>query len=264
MHFTSLVVAAAALLAPVSSHTIGRRAPATGLAPRAELANCNSTQTPVLERAYERAHSLATAASEAALSGDEATFELYFKTKDQEVRKAVSERFAAIAEETKSTTGGKVQQRCSNEGQECAHGMLAYASSDKGQPLIVNCPAFYVIVEQSDGCGGQDHALVIIHELTHLDAVYSPAAEDLAYSHNYIMDLDATQAPRNADTFLHYAQGKQHTTSQYRISTVFDTNNCFTPSAVRLGCKEGDVEPIPEWLEEAARNGETEKPGQQG
>lgn len=208
MHFSSFIVAAAALLAPVSSHTVGRRAPSTGLVPRSELINCNSTQTPILEKAFESAHTLATEASKAALNGDEAMFERYFKTKDQKIRQAVSDRFAAIAEETKSTTGGKVQHSCGVDGQNCAHGAIAFATNNKDQPQVVNCPTFYVVAAETDKCDGTDHALVIIHELTHIGQVYSPAAGDITYSYREIMKLDADQAVKNADTFKYYAQGK--------------------------------------------------------
>jgi deuterolysin len=235
MQLTSVLFAAAALLAPVYSNPIipmGRREagldvelasipntkvsePSTASAANSiihrrgtvDVDTCTKDQNAEVDAAVKRAASLSTAAADAAVNGDARIFEYYFRTTDTATRQEVAARFEAIANETSSVGGGKVTYNCGNglTQSDCGDA-LAYAVPSKN--MVVNCPSWYIIVPETDDCGGKDQGLAMIHELTHLGDVYSPPATDIAYGYDAIVSLSKEDAIVNADTYLYYASGE--------------------------------------------------------
>lgn len=174
-----------------------------------DVDTCTEDQKAEVDAAIKRANSLSKAAADAAVNGDARIFEYYFRTTDTAARKEVAARFEAIANETSSVNGGKVTYNCGNgvSQSDCGgKGVLAYAVSNKN--MVVACPNWYAIVPEIDGCGGKDQGLVMIHELTHLDGVYSPAAKDIAYGFDAIVSLSKEDAILNAETYNFYAAGE--------------------------------------------------------
>ncbi|CRL28356.1 Peptidase M35, deuterolysin [Penicillium camemberti] len=195
MQFTFALFAAAALLTPVYSNEItpmSRRE--TGI----KLESCTTSQQAVVEAAVQRAASLAKAAADAAINGDASIFE-----------------------------DGKVTYNCGNgtTQSDCGgNGVLAYALS--GNNKIVNCPSWYKIVPAIDDCGGTDQGLAMVHELSHMNEVYSPPTQDFAYKYNDLVQLPTEQAVLNADTYNLYA------------------------GAIDLGCQVGESKGVvlPDWM----------------
>ncbi|PLN85520.1 Metalloprotease [Aspergillus taichungensis] len=229
MQFTFALFTAAALLAPVYSHEIThmhRRE--TGL----KLESCTSSQQTIVEAAIQRAASLSKAAADAAVNGDAKIFEEYFRTTDTASRKEVAARFEAIANEASNFGSGTVTYNCGNElsQSDCGgSGVLAYAVS--GNNKVVACPSWYKIVPAIDDCGGTDQGLAMLHELSHIAGVYSPATQDLAYKYNNLVKLPKEQAILNADTYNAYA------------------------GAIDLDCQVGESKGIelPDWMMEEIR-----------
>ncbi|PGH33891.1 hypothetical protein GX50_03291 [[Emmonsia] crescens] len=175
------------------------------LARRADLSNggCDDQQRAVITSAIKNAASIAAVASNAALYGDVRKFEQYFRTTDSTVRQQVSDRFRAIANEACSSIGGIVQYLCYDSMEFCQQSTVAYALS--GSNVVVNCPAYYSVAVMSQGCDAGDQALTVIHELSHLDGVYSPAATDHAYGEDASIALSSDMALMNADNYTYYA-----------------------------------------------------------
>ena len=59
-----------------------------------------------------------------------------------------------------------------------------------------------------DNCGGTDQGLAMVHELSHINDVYSPPTQDFAYKYNDLVELPKEQAVLNADTYNLYAGGE--------------------------------------------------------
>ncbi|OJD13473.1 hypothetical protein AJ78_06084 [Emergomyces pasteurianus Ep9510] len=175
------------------------------LSRRADINNggCNAEQKPVISSALERASSIAAEASKAALDGDVRVFEQFFRTTDSTTRQQVSDRFRAIASEAGNSTGGIVKYQCSDAMDVCKPNVVAYALSASN--VIVNCPTYYTIAATSQQCDVGDQALTAIHELSHIDAVYSPATADHAYGEDASLALSSDMALMNADTYTYYA-----------------------------------------------------------
>ncbi|PGH02241.1 hypothetical protein AJ79_07690 [Helicocarpus griseus UAMH5409] len=204
------------------------------LARRTEIVDsCTPEQKQVVTKALKTAEDLATAASKEALCGDSRKFEQYFRTTGSSVRKDVSERYAAIAKEASSTTSGHTKYHCEDTANACKKGVIAYAVT--GKNIVVNCPSYYDMAEVSDGCGGKDQALTIIHEFTHIDEVYSPATTDYTYGLEASISLDADKAIKNADNYNFYAH------------------------SVRLNCdpEEYNKNRLPEWFKKLFPNAKT-------
>ncbi|EGE77503.1 metalloproteinase, variant 3 [Blastomyces dermatitidis ATCC 18188] len=175
------------------------------LAQRADFnnGNCTDHQKAVIASALKRDSSIAGEASNAALSGDVRVFEQYFRTTDPSIRQQVSDRFHAISNEACSAEGGVVKYQCEDEMDVCRPDTVAYALS--GSNVVVNCPIYYSVTAVSQACDAGDQALTVIHELSHIDAVYYPATTDLAYGEDASMALNADMSIRNADSYTFYA-----------------------------------------------------------
>ncbi|OAX80830.1 hypothetical protein ACJ72_04829 [Emergomyces africanus] len=177
------------------------------LARRADIndGGCDDQQKPVISSALKRASGIAASASNAALNGDVRVFEQFFRTTDTTARQQVSDRFRAIAREAGNSPGGVVKFRCDDTMNVCQQNIVAYALS--GSKVIVNCPTYYTIAATSQQCDVGDQALTAIHELSHIDAVYSPATADHAYGEDASLALSSDMALMNADTYTYYANG---------------------------------------------------------
>ncbi|OJD13555.1 hypothetical protein ACJ73_09190 [Blastomyces percursus] len=165
--------------------------------------NCTDHQKAVIASALKRASSIAGEASNVALSGDVRVFQQYFRTTDPSIRQHVSDRFRAISNEACSAEGGLVKYQCDDGMEVCRPGTVAYALSRSN--VVVNCPIYYSVAAVSQACDAGDQALTVIHELSHIDAVYYPATTDLAYGEGASMALSADMAVRNADSYTFYA-----------------------------------------------------------
>ncbi|EGC49390.1 deuterolysin metalloprotease [Histoplasma capsulatum var. duboisii H88] len=189
-----------------SSNILSARAKHHNLARRADFGNggCNDQQKAVIARALKRASNIATQASSAAQHGDARLFEQYFRTTDRTIRKQVSDRFRAIANEAESSIAGTVKYQCHDAMNVCSRpGAIAYAVS--GSNIVVNCPIFYSAGVSLHECDSGDRALTVIHEFSHIDAVYYPATTDIAYGEDASIALTPDMAFRNADNYIFYA-----------------------------------------------------------
>lgn len=188
-------------IAGVSKGTVNRRG-------AVDDTTCTKDQKAAVDTAVKRASSLSKAAADAAVNGDARLFEYYFRTTDSATRQEVAARFAAIANETSSVDGGKATYNCGNDVKQsdCGKGVLAYAVS--GKNMVVTCPDWYKILPETDDCGGKDKGLTMLHEISHLGAVYNPPTTDMAYGYDSIISLSKEDAIRNADTYNYYAAGE--------------------------------------------------------
>lgn len=168
--------------------------------------SCSPEHKAIVQAALKRAASAASAAAKAARIGDARLFEYLFRTSDKSVRQQVAARFDAIAREAAAGTNGTVNYDCGDHLGACGKGVLAYAM--QAGNMVVNCPSYYKIMAASPNCGGKDQGLVAIHEMSHLKAVFTPAAGDYAYGYNACIALDKEKAIMNADTHLYYAGGE--------------------------------------------------------
>ncbi|KAK2743945.1 hypothetical protein FQN55_006994 [Onygenales sp. PD_40] len=240
MQLTSILLAATTLLAPVYSRVViptdGYRH--LGLERRAGLDSCSGKELAAVEKALATASTLAAEAAKAAVNGDAALFESYFKTADPADRQLVADRYEAIAREAAAGNNGNVTVVCGVEGKQCGKGSIA--SAFQASSTILTCPTYHTVSADTRSCGGKDHALIMIHELSHLSSVFSPGTGDRAYSYNNCMKLNKEKAMTNADTFLYYA------------------------NAIKNNCEIGEgATVIPDWLIKGLEEQKKEKENQQ-
>jgi deuterolysin len=171
--------------------------------------DCTDSQKSDVLNALKSCKSLASAASTAAKSGSASKFQEYFKSNKSTARQTVSERFAAVATECGSSTGGATTQYCSDVFGGCDSVTLAYTVPSRN--LVVNCPLYFshlqVLVKT---CHVQDMAATTIHEFTHAPGVYSPGTKDNGYGYAAATALDSEKAIDNADSYALYANGTLH------------------------------------------------------
>jgi deuterolysin len=166
--------------------------------------DCTDDQRAATLAALDSCSSLASAASEAASSGDADKFEEYFKTTDASTRDTVAARLSAVADECSSSTGGATTSHCTDTQNYCEDNVLAYTLPSEN--FVVNCPLYYSdLPGLTSDCHAQDQATTTLHEFTHAPGVYSPGTEDNGYGYAAATALDSADAVGNADSYALYA-----------------------------------------------------------
>ncbi|KAE8334223.1 neutral protease 2 [Aspergillus arachidicola] len=163
---------------------------------------CSSQTKDILARAISTASRLANKAAETIESGDDLRFKEFFKATDRQQRMIVSDRFRAVAKE--ASGGGLVTYHCSDPYGICGPDSVAYARGYLNE--IITCDRFYsqypLLTRE---CDSVDQATTVLHELTHVPAVYNPATRDLAYGYDAATQLSAREARDNADNYAFYS-----------------------------------------------------------
>ncbi|KAI1075575.1 Deuterolysin metalloprotease family-domain-containing protein [Whalleya microplaca] len=168
--------------------------------------NCNTTQLAASTAALANCEKLATAAAADAADLSSARFVEYFKTNATATRDTVVARLRAVAKECSTTDGGVSNYWCNDRSSICeSEGPLnAYTIWDQAQTIM--CPLFYdTLVPLPKVCHKQDQATTTIHEMTHIEDVYSPHTNDWAYSYNESVALTPERALANADNYSLFA-----------------------------------------------------------
>ncbi|KAF8442556.1 hypothetical protein BGX38DRAFT_1045022, partial [Terfezia claveryi] len=70
---------------------------------------------------------------------------------------------------------------------------------------VHNCPLFFNLMYFSTTPWEMDQATSMLHELTHLGAIYTPWTRDHGYSYWGIRRLNKTKALNNAQSYAYYA-----------------------------------------------------------
>lgn len=157
------------------------------------------------QKALSSCSSLAAQASTAATSGAAAKVSEYFKSSTAATRSAVAATFASIASECGSTTSGASETYCTDVYGSCSSGVLAYTYPSRS--VIAYCPIFYSELPAiTSSCHSQDRATTVLHETTHLTQV--KGTQDYAYGYSAAIQLSASQAVNNADTYALFANGE--------------------------------------------------------
>jgi deuterolysin len=71
--------------------------------------------------------------------------------------------------------------------------------------VVYICQATFKAVGQTTSCHADDVQGTFIHELTHLQRIYTPATQDFAYGYKNCIALDGTQSIKNADSYEYFA-----------------------------------------------------------
>ncbi|KAK2735257.1 hypothetical protein FQN57_001201 [Myotisia sp. PD_48] len=154
-------------------------------------------------RALKNCVDFANQAGEATRTGDATKFKEYFHSTREQDRKVVSERFCAIARECASSNSGWTYYCCTDQRHICKGGMIAYEIGSE----IFSYPNFFKLAPVAQSCHDPDQGYVVLHEMTHIQDVYSPPTTDYVYGYEGIRKLSREKALLNADTFPLYAAG---------------------------------------------------------
>jgi len=90
---------------------------------------------------------------------------------------------------------------CEDPGQERP---IQYAFSQAGE--VYTCPLFFTLQRFAPSLFEKDQISSMLHEFTHLAAIYSPPTIDHTYLHKTIVTLNTSRALQNADTYAFYAK----------------------------------------------------------
>ena len=171
---------------------------------RTTVSRCSGTELSALDRALSDAANLASAAANAALYGNAAKFNEYFRATDSQTRQTVSNRLAGVAAQARGTTGGGTTYYCDDVSNYCSPNVLAYTIPS--QNIIANCKIYYSYLPHlTSTCHAQDQVTTSIHEFTHAPATYSPGTADNAYGYAASTALSTRLAVLNADTYALYS-----------------------------------------------------------
>ncbi|PSN60468.1 hypothetical protein BS50DRAFT_655616 [Corynespora cassiicola Philippines] len=187
-----------------SSRVSNRRADA--IIPRGRVhKSCGKSQRKLLETAFENCAYYSYHAAVAAQSGKK--LKKYFNDDSKSVKQAVSSRLFAISAECNKKEKKNSLHTCLDETNFCDKKTTAYAESDRNR--ITYCKLYFSgkfpILAQE--CNQYDSVQTVVHELTHLEKVYSPATTDFAYGWNDLSKLSTKKALKNADSFAFYMSG---------------------------------------------------------
>ncbi|KAB5513151.1 Deuterolysin metalloprotease family-domain-containing protein [Coniochaeta sp. 2T2.1] len=167
--------------------------------------DCTGTKLTATRTALTQCAQLASAASQAAASGDAAKMTEYFKSSSSSTRSTVAGIFSKIASECgASPNGGVSKLYCSDVYRSCSSGVLAYTLPS--QTYMVNCPLYYsALTPLSQTCHDQDQATTTLHETTHLTQIAGTTDQGGCYGYSCTRSLTASQNLRHADTYALFA-----------------------------------------------------------
>ncbi|KAH8689145.1 hypothetical protein BGW36DRAFT_421045 [Talaromyces proteolyticus] len=157
------------------------------------FSSCPSSNITALKNSVGHAISMATAAKTAA--GSETDYWLtWFKNAGQQTNTETI--YGSIA--NIQTSGVTI----SCDQSQCPEDVYAYASPST--KTIVPCSYYWDSPELASNCAGDDsdRAGTMLHEMSHIFGTY-----DYAYGRDACLQLNATSAANNADTYEMYADG---------------------------------------------------------
>lgn len=130
----------------------------------------------------------------------------FFASDSTSTRQNVADVFAKIADECRSTTTGISDQYCTDALNNCDDDMGILAYTVPSRNVMVSCGLFFnELPALEDRCHRQDQATTTLHEVTHLRAVAGTL--DLAYGYDLLVELSASEALENADTYAVFSNG---------------------------------------------------------
>jgi deuterolysin len=165
--------------------------------------DCSGTRLSAVTAGLRACASQASAAASQAASGSATRFQTFFRTTATATRNTVAARLRAVASDCSSSSSGVSRTYCNDPYGYCTSGVLAYAVPSANN--INYCPSFYSLPAVTRSCYAQDQAGTVLHEETHVPAVYSPGTNDYAYGFSASTRLSAAQAVGNADTYTLFA-----------------------------------------------------------
>ena len=164
--------------------------------------DCTGDKLSVTQTALKNCAQLASAAAEAAKSGDAAKVEEYFKSSDSQVRDTVADVLTKVAGECGSTDGGVSKYYCTDVQNGCEPQVLAYTVPS--QSFQAYCDLYFSdLPDLASSCHQQDKATTNLHETTHLSQI--KGTDDLGYGYDNAMKLSTQDALNNADTYALFA-----------------------------------------------------------
>ncbi|OAQ93950.1 metallo-endopeptidase [Purpureocillium lilacinum] len=164
--------------------------------------DCTGDRLSVTQTALKNCAQLASAAAEAAKSGDAAKVEEYFKSSDSQVRDTVADVLTKVAGECGSTDGGVSKYYCTDVQNGCEPQVLAYTVPS--QSFQAYCDLYFSdLPDLASSCHQQDKATTNLHETTHLSQI--KGTDDLGYGYDNAMKLSTQDALNNADTYALFA-----------------------------------------------------------
>ena len=181
------------------------------------LAGCNPGLRAAIIPGLANCAAVARAAADDALGGPDARFDTYFRTgsvtthKRLEIRRSVSKRLAAIANECAQPMDAEVTVQCTDTYNQCSMNVKPgrYITGYHTDDVLVVCPAFQMMSLLPFRCHDNlSRPTLLIHEMSHSSEVYSPRTTDLAYHYEGIIELGPRQAVLSADTYSVYANGE--------------------------------------------------------
>ncbi|WEW59534.1 family M35 Zn2+-metallopeptidase [Emydomyces testavorans] len=171
---------------------------------RIDQRTCQGRNAQIVQAGLQVCVGYARAAAQAASSGHQKVQE-FFKTNSPQTRQNIAARFQAIAQECSSSNGGHSPIFCQDVYNHCQPGLIAYTLFSNSH--VAMCPGYFNLPAKVNQGYGPDHGYVIVHELTHAPAVFSPYTTDVAYGYQQSVRLSAQQAFGNADSYSLFAAG---------------------------------------------------------
>ncbi|KAI0178115.1 Deuterolysin metalloprotease family-domain-containing protein [Pestalotiopsis sp. NC0098] len=163
--------------------------------------DCSSTKQSTVDAAITVAKKYATNASAAATAGT--NMEEYFKSTSSSTESAVAEVFDTIASSVFNSDSSGVALHCTDIGNACSDGVVAYTQPGSDEYIVV-CDYWFQFPATGSTCHVADQPYVLIHESTHLTEV--KGTDDVCYGYEgCVTDISASEELDNADTFALYA-----------------------------------------------------------
>ncbi|KAE9985677.1 hypothetical protein EG328_007091 [Venturia inaequalis] len=160
--------------------------------------DCTARRREQASNALAVCASIAYVAGEMALKGSVEQFVRYFRTADPNMRRTVSERFRAVADEC-AARSNKGSTFCTDQRKLCRSDYISYTLGVD----ITNCDMYWQLPLVNKNCHGIGQATTTIHEMTHVDGLYKTATDDFPghYGWPALTDLTPQQAIMNGDNY---------------------------------------------------------------
>ncbi|KAJ2994447.1 hypothetical protein NUW58_g1558 [Xylaria curta] len=176
------------------------------MAKRVPIQNdCSSSQKTTVNAALGVARTYSQQARSAASAGTK--LQEYFKSTSTTTKNTVVDVFNKIATTVvNSGTSGSAKLYCSDVGNFCGNGIVAYTQPafSATQEYIVLCPYWFQFPARNNICHDADQPYVLIHEATHLIAV--KGTDDVCYGYNgCVTSINNAQSLNNADSYALFA-----------------------------------------------------------
>ncbi|CAI6020384.1 hypothetical protein V2G26_001867 [Clonostachys chloroleuca] len=165
--------------------------------------DCSGTKKTAVTNAISKAKSYAQSASSAATAGTR--LNQYFHSTSSSTKSTVASVFDKTASQFSSSTSGAVKLYCTDVGNWCTDGVVAYTQPGSSE-YIVLCDYWFQFPASSTSCHAADQPYVLVHEATHLVAV--KGTDDVCYGYEgCVTSISASQSLNNADSYALYSNG---------------------------------------------------------